>query len=297
MDFPFFLMTIASRLGRIIGLLALASALAACSAIKLGYNNLDEFAYWWLDNYVDFSDDQASRVREDLVRLHRWHRAHELPRLIAVLHGMEQVAPGDISAAQACTFFTRLQERLDVLADQAEPAVVTLATGLAPEQLAHLERKYRKNNAEFRKEWIRPTPAELAEKRFEQFLERSEMVYGKLDEPQRAVLRRQVQQSVFDPKRILAERQRRQQDALQTLRKVAGQPIPLEEARNLLRGYLDRVREPPDAAERAHRQALINEGCSTFAALHNSTSAAQRDAAARRLRAYQRDLRELGTQK
>ena len=51
------------------------------------------------------------------------------------------------------------------------------------------------------------------------------MIYGRLDEPQRAVLRRQIEQSIFDPHRILAERQRRQQDALQTLRKLAGQPV------------------------------------------------------------------------
>ncbi len=59
-------MTFVQRLGRIICLLGLAAALAACSAIKLGYNNIDDVAYWWLDSYVDFSDEQTPRVREDL---------------------------------------------------------------------------------------------------------------------------------------------------------------------------------------------------------------------------------------
>jgi hypothetical protein len=67
------------RLARIIVLPALVAGLAACSAIKLGYNNLDEIAYWWLDSYVDFTDDQAPRAREDLARLHWWHRNEELP--------------------------------------------------------------------------------------------------------------------------------------------------------------------------------------------------------------------------
>jgi hypothetical protein len=39
MDLPFLQMTTESRLGRIIGLLALAAVLAGCSAVKLGYNN------------------------------------------------------------------------------------------------------------------------------------------------------------------------------------------------------------------------------------------------------------------
>lgn len=277
-------------------MLGLAAALAACSAIKLGYNTLDNVAYWWLDSYVDFTEEQSPRAREDLARLHHWHRANELPRFASLLQGMEQLAPGDITGAQVCTMFAQFRERLDALAARAEPAVVTLATGLAPEQVTHMERKYEKNNADFRKEWLLPAPAEQAQKRFEQFLERSEMVYGKLDEPQRAVLRRELQHSIFDPKSILAERLRRQRDLLQTLRKIAGTQISLSDARALLRGYLDRVRDPPERAAHALQHALINEGCATFAALHNSTNAAQRESAVRRLRAYQRDLQELAAQ-
>jgi hypothetical protein len=38
---------------------------------------------------------------------------------------------------------------------------------------------------------------------------------------------------------------------------------------------------------------MIDEACRNLSALHNSTTAAQRDTAAQRLRDYQRDLREL----
>jgi hypothetical protein len=286
-----------SILRRIIGLLALAAALSACSAVKLGYNNLDELAYWWLDSYVEFNDEQTPRVRDDLARLHLWHRTHELPRLAQMLRALEELAPGDVSPAHGCAIFTQLRERLNATAEQAEPAVVTLAMSLTPEQLQHLERKYARNNAEYRKDWVRLAPAEVAEKRFRLFLERSENIYGSLDEPQRAVLLRQVEQSIFDASRLLAERMRRQQDALQTLRKLAGEPVPFSDARNLLRGYLARVQEPPEAAGRRYQQDLIDEGCRNFAGLHNSTTAAQRQAAVRRLRAYQRDLSELAAQK
>ena len=289
--------TIASGLRRIIGLLALAAMLAGCSAIKLGYNNLDDIAYWWLDSYVDFSDEQSTRVREDLASLHAWHRRQELPAVIAMLQEMEKLAPGEVTPAQACALVQQVRERLNAVADRAEPAVVTLALGLAPEQLQHLERKYEKNDAEYRKQWVRPPREEQREKRFDQFLERSEMIYGRLDAPQRDVLKRLVEQSIFEPERMLAERMRRQQDALQTLRKLSGQPVPFAEARSLLRGYLERTQEPPDPASRRYQQALIDEGCRNIATLHNSTNAAQRDAAVRRLRAYQRDLRDLVNEK
>jgi hypothetical protein len=267
--------------------------LQACSAIKLGYNNVDDIAYWWLDAYVDFNDEQAARAREDLARLHRWHRTQELPQVAALLQEIERIMPNDMTPAQACAFVDKAWERMDVLAERAEPAIATLASGLAPAQLQHIEGKYRKNNADYRKEWLQAAPEEQADKRFRQYLERSEMIYGRLDEPQRTVLRKQAAQSAFDPARVLAERQRRQADILQTLRKVASPSMPLGEARSLVRGMLERARKPADPAGRAYVQTFIEEGCRNLAVLHNSTNAGQRDAAVRRLRAYQRELREL----
>lgn len=286
-------MTTASRLGRIIGLLCLTAAFVACSTIKLAYNNIDDVAYWWLDGYVDFTDEQAPRAREDLDRLHHWHRTTELPQLLSLMQAMQQAASADMTGPQACGFVAQARKRLEALAERAEPALVTLATGLTPEQLAHLERKYEKLNANFRDDWLKPAPAEVLDKRVKKFIERSEMVYGTLEEAQRAVVRRQLAHSVFDPRRSQGDRLRRQQDLLQTLRKVAGQPLTLSQSRELLHAYLQRQLRPTEPAHRAYQQAMIDEACANFAALHNSTSAAQRQGAVRRLQAYQRDLREL----
>jgi hypothetical protein len=293
MRIPSLLAACLPALGRIIGLLTLAALVSGCSAIKLGYNNLDDIAYWWVDRYLDFTDDQTLRVREDLARLHQWHRREELPEIAAILHRMEQLAPNDVSPAQACSFVPAIRQRIHALSDRAEPAIVTLALDLTPEQLVHLERTYRKKIAEYRHDWVDLTPAELRDKRMKQFLERSEMIYGRLDEPQRLVMRQRVEQSGFDAGRTLAERRRRQQDALQTLRKIAGQPVTLAEARAQIHGLLARAQDPPDPAGRNYQNALIDESCRNLSALHNATSAEQRQAAVRRLRAYQRDLREL----
>lgn len=284
-------------LARIICLLWLAVSLAGCSAIKLGYNALPEFTYWWLDGYIDLTDPQEPRAREDLARLQQWHRKHELEKYAELLHKVELLAPEALSPAQVCSLVGDIRARLAVLSLRAEPALATLALDLTPAQLQHLERKYAKNNAEYRKDWVALPAAEQAEKRFKQVLERSEMIYGRLEEAQRAILRQQIDQSAFDAARILAERQRRQQDALATARKLAGQPVSLEQARALVHGALARAWESPDAAYRAWQEALIEEGCRSFSATHNSTTPAQRETAVRRLRAYQRDLRELAAQR
>jgi uncharacterized protein DUF6279 len=293
MRIPSFLGACLPAVARIIGLLTFAAALGGCSAIKLGYNNLDEIAYWWVDSYLDLNEDQSRRVREDLARLHRWHRQEELPEIVAILHRMEQLAPGDVSPARACSFVPQWRERLRALADRAEPAIVTLTMDLTPDQLAHLERTYRKKDAEYRHEWVDLTQAQLWDKRSKQFRERSEMIYGPLAEPQRLVMRDRVEHSIFDPARVLAQRRRLQQDALQTLRKVTGPSVSMADARLLIHGLLERAQEPSDPVARNYQDALIQEGCRNLSALHNSTSAEQRQAAVRQLRTYQRELREL----
>ena len=284
---------IVNRIAGIILALGLAMGLVACSAIKLGYSTLPDLAYWWLDGYVDFSEAQEPLARQELARLHAWHRQQELPRLGELLARLEQMTPGSISPAQACAVVDEVQVRMNAVAVRAEPAILGLASSLTPRQLRHLERKYRNNNEAYRKEWIALAVAERKEKRFDQLLERLETIYGSLDEPQRAVLRQGIAQSMFDPQRILAERQRRQQDLLQVLRRMADPATGTEGARTLLRGYLERTQHSPDLAYRAWQDALVQEGCRVFSAVHESTTAAQRQQAARRLHAYQRDLREL----
>ncbi len=285
--------TALTRLAGIIVALVCAFGLGGCSAIKLGYSTLPEVAYWWLDGYLDFTDTQTAQVRGDLARLHGWHRAEELPRLADLLARMELAAAGPVTGPQACAFVAEIQTRLNVVAEQAEPAVLGLAASLSAAQLRHLEAKYASNNDTWRRDWIAPAAEARREKRFEQALDRAESIYGRLDEPQREVLRQQLAASIFDPARILTERQRRQQDLLQTLRRFQTPGLAPTASRALMRGYLERAQRSPDPAYRAWQDALLEEGCRTFSALHASTTPAQREQATRRLRAYQRDLREL----
>ena len=52
-----------------------------------------------------------------------------------------------------------------------------------------------------------------------------------------------------------------------------------------------------DARWREQRNAVMQESCRVFALVHAATNAAQRESAARRLRAYARDLQELAAQR
>ncbi|MGJ7536172.1 MULTISPECIES: DUF6279 family lipoprotein [unclassified Variovorax] len=282
-----------AAVARIIGVLLIAAALGACSAIKLAYNNLPTVSYWWLDGYLDFDGAQTPKVRDELDQLLAWHRQNELPRIASLLQEAQALAPGEVTPAQVCAMADRVRERLLAVTERAEPAGTELALSLTDAQLQQLERKYAKNNAEYRKDWLDRTPAQVQEKRYDQFLDRTEDFYGRLSTEQRDLLRQQVAQSVFDPRLADAERRKRQQEALVLLRGfVASKPSPAE-ARAALHGYIQRIAEPPPGPWRDQQQALLQEGCRNTAALHNDTTASQRAQAVRRLQAYENDLRQL----
>ncbi|MEY2617329.1 MAG: hypothetical protein RL522_331 [Pseudomonadota bacterium] len=283
---------LASKLLRIIGALALGAALGGCSAVKLGYNNLPELASWWLDGYLDLNDAQRTPVREELARLHQWHRSTELPRYAELLARVEQMATNDITADQVCKLADEGRLRFLALATQSETAIVSVAPTLTLEQLRHLTERYERNAKDFRKEWIDVPLAERRERYFKQILQRMEDTYGRLDDAQRTVLRQRIEASRFDPVQALSEMRRRHADTLQTLRQLrAG--VPPQEARLLVKALVDRGQTPPDAGARRYREISLEDNCALVAAVHNATTPAQRQSAVRRLRAYQRDLTDL----
>lgn len=271
--------------------------LPGCNAIKLVYNAAPSASYWWLDGYLDFDSAQAAQLREDLDGLQRWHRSTQLPEYARLLQraqalvGAERVTPN-----QACTLLEDVRREIGNITVRAETGAATLVRSLTPEQLQHLQAKYAKSNEEFRKEWLDASPQEVREKRFDKTLERAERVYGRLDEAQRAIIRQQIELSSFDPKMQQAERLRRQQDTVQVLRSLAASKATPQQTAQALRGLFERYRESPDPALRAYGQRQIDEGCQGFALAHNTATPAQREKAVQRLKAYEKDVRDLASQ-
>ncbi|WP_237288569.1 DUF6279 family lipoprotein [Variovorax sp. PAMC 28711] len=272
---------------------AALSALAACSAVKLAYNNLPDIGYWWLDGYVDFNGTQTPKVRDDLAALLAWHRQTELPQIALLLQKAQGMAPDNVTAAQDCAFTDDIRTRLLAVTNQAETAGAELAVSLDEAQLQQLERKYEKNNADYASDWLKLTPAKQQQKRYDQFLDRNEDFYGRLDADQRALLRKLTAQSMFDARRLDAERRKRQQEALALLRRFVAERTPATEARLALHAYIQRIAEPPAGPWRDYQNTLLQEGCLYVATLHNATTPAQRQKAVERLRAYEADVRDL----
>lgn len=290
-------MTVFSWLTRIIGLCVAALALASCSAVKLGYTTLPDVAYWWLDSYIDTTEAQTPRLRQELDALYQWHRSAELPDYARLLGQMRQLAPADISPEQACSLFGDVRQRLDRLSARIEPPALWLAQSLTPGQLAHLQAKYDKTNGEWRDKWLSGTPDERLQRRLKQAVERNETLYGSLDAAQTEALRSDLARSSYNAQTVWAERLRRQQDIVQTARRLGAGGLAPEAAREALHALLARLGQSPDPAYRAHSAATLRENCALFSRLHNSTTAAQRQRASETLKQYQDDFLALAARR
>jgi hypothetical protein len=278
------------RSTRIIGVMLLSGVLLACSAVKFAYNQATELAYWQLNSYFEFDDTQKPLVREELARLHQWHRQTQLPAYVETLEKWKAWLPAEIDEVRACGIFEEVKTRLQAISDRALPAMGTVVGTLGPDQLEALKRKFSRLNAEYRDDFLKGNPEDLINRRLKKAVSRAEMLYGTLDDRQLAVLRSRITQSMFDARLSLAEYQRRQRDALQSLGPLIAGRATSEQARPLVRAYLERAVNSPDPAYRSYQDRLTRDSCKTFAALHNSTTVAQRARAVQTLQDYAQDF-------
>lgn len=270
-------------------------ALAGCSALRLAYTQAGEFAYWWLDGYVDFDGDQTLRTREAITRWFAWHRRAELPDYVSLLDRAAAEAGQDATPAQACRWFEEVRQRIDRAVDHALPDAAAIAASFSREQLNRLERKQAKNNAEFRDDFLQPDPAERREEAADRVVERAEQLYGPLDRSQRERIAQAMSASPFEPERWLAERQRRQRHLLLTLRQVQAGALSRPSAAEALRNHWQEVKRSPDAAYQRYQQRLETANCELLSKIHNDTTPEQRQEAQRKLRGWAADLRRLAT--
>jgi Family of unknown function (DUF6279) len=281
----------------VLGVLALVGLLQACSTLRIAYNQAPELAYWYIDSYLDLNGAQSLQLKGDLARLQTWHRRSELPAYVATLQKLQQRLPQDLDAAAICAIASDVRSKLITLSERAEPAAAVLASSLSTAQLAHLERSFAKDNARLREEFLDATPQEKRDRRYKRTVRRAQMLYGRLENTQLGVISQRIEQSRFDAERAHRETLRRQNDALAALRGLAsGQAsgqASTDSAPAAIRSLFERTWNTPDPAERDYRAQMTQDSCQTLAAIHNSTTPAQRGEAVQTLRRYELDFTTL----
>lgn len=308
--------------------LVVALVLSGCGFVSLGYPRLPDLGLVWMERQVDLRPEQAEQWRQDLHGVLAWHRRTQLTTTADLLARWQTLATTDLSASDICREADAVRRLVDATTPQLLPAMVRLAGSLDAEQRAALAVSQQERLAEFRQQhmgestpkaawWPRaqaatplapPTAPSAAmqppdaslpmamrsaslNKRLEQAVDRYEMLYSRLSPAQVQALKASLEQSSFDARRLLAERERRSQDLLQALADTAKAPAGAES--QPLAGWLARLNTSPTPGYAAYGRLLQQEGCAQMATLHRLATPAQRQAAASTLAGYETDLRRL----
>ncbi|WP_457335284.1 DUF6279 family lipoprotein [Rhizobacter sp. P5_C2] len=271
----------------------MTTLLSGCGAMRLAYNQAPDLGYWWLDKYIDFNDEQTPRVRDAITSWFRWNRSTQLPDYARWLDKLSGDLQQPITAAQVCRWTDEVESRMFVGLDQALPALAETALSLKPEQLKHIEKRYAKVNDDYADDYLQPDPQDRVKATMKRTMERAEMLYGDLDDAQTAQVKRAMAASPFNPELWLAERKARQQDVLQTLRRLLAERPPQAQVQAALRAIAERVQHSPRENFRSYQEKLTRYNCEFGAQLHNTTSAEQRLYAAKKLKGWAGDFRAL----
>jgi Family of unknown function (DUF6279) len=277
----------------IIGLLILlcAAALSGCSSIRLAYGNAPQLLWWWIDAYVDFNGEQSPGVRQGLDRLHEWHRSTQLPELAGLLATAQAQVSEPTTPALACRWQNQVREALEPTLQRALQLAADTLPGLSEANYRHIEQRYAKGNTEMKRDFLQPDAQDRLDEAVKRTLERVERIYGRVGDAfaHHALLR--VAASPFDPELWLAERQRRQRDVLQTLRRLSADKADAEQRLAALQVLVQRLERSPDTEYRAYQMRLTDYNCAFAAQIHNSTTAKQRQQARATFKGWEEDLR------
>jgi hypothetical protein len=113
-----------------------------------------------------------------------------------------------------------IKARTELLAYKALPELADLARSVRPEQIAQMEKKFARNNEDFRKKFMRGDLDDRQKARFKKSMEQFDLWFGRFSSEQEAVLRKASDARVLDNDIWMDERIRRQKRIVAVLRKV-----------------------------------------------------------------------------
>lgn len=268
---------------------AMAAALGGCNAIKLGYQQGDRLAYWWIDRYVDVSDAQEPPTRDAIARFFSWHRRAQLPEIEAVLARVK----GEVSGQVDASMVRQLQQdtrRLGRQAfDNAVPDIADLMLTLSPDQIQRMESKFAETNAKYRKRFLKPETEARTDARLDKIMEYARLVYGSsFSSGQEQAIRDAMGPYMQRADARYAERVRRQQEWLALAREISTTRPPKAQAEEMLRRYADHWQRPTVGQPHG-----TEAGVDLTVTIANLTTPEQKAHAAERLQKWIDDARSL----
>ena len=277
---------------RLLALALFALLFAACSTIKLGYNNADTLLLHQLERYVDLTGEQQQMLKRRMATLMSWHRATQLPDYAAFLQQTRGRLEASVTAVEVVEFNEALNQRLSALGERIAPDFAALALTLTAEQIEQIERKLIDDNVKARKETARELKQAI-DARAKKYAERSEFWFGRLTPEQVQLVRTSLVSRPVDSLYWIEARERRTRDLVALLRRIHAERPAEDTAARWIRAYFAELARPSNADQRARAEAFRRDNAQLVAQLVNSATPEQRAHLDRRLSGFASEFVQL----
>lgn len=284
------------RLLFLAGVIALTTA---CSAIHFTYDHGDTLLYWWLNAYLDLDSDQSDWVKKDIDNLFQWHRSTQLHDYAGLLTKMQrQLADGNVTQDELLGDYRDIKARTELLSFKALPQLADLAMSIKPDQAAQMEKKFAKNNDDFRKKFMSGSVDDQQKARYKKAMEQLELWFGSFSRDQEAQLRKASDARPLDNEIWFQERVLRQKKIVALLRRIHQDKLNKEQTmsaiHDLLRDFFDRM----DAPERkAFFDAYVDNTSKFIVTAVRLTTPEQKAHAQKRMQGWIADFNALAAGK
>jgi hypothetical protein len=284
---------------RLLFLIAFMALLSACSTIRFTYNHGDTLLYWWLNAYVDLDSDQSDWVKKDIDNLLQWHRTTQLRDYAGLLSKMQrQLGDGAVTQDELLSDYRDVKARTELLAFKALPQLADLAMSIKPEQIEKMEKKFAKNNEDFRKKFMSGSVEDQQKARYKKAMEQLDLWFGSFNRDQEAALRKASDARPLDNDVWLQERMMRQKKIVALLQRIHKDKLNKEQTmsaiHDLLRDFFDRM-DAPD--RKAFFEAYIDNTSKFILTAIRLTTAEQKAHAQKRMQGWINDFNTLAAGK
>ena len=265
--------------------LAAAALLAACTALRLAYDNADTYLLFRAKSYLDLDAKGSDELDERIDEFFAWHRRTALPQYARVSDEAAKRLAKGLSREDVVWGYDSLVAHARQSLRFAAERVAPLLDRLTPQQVAHMERRFAEDNRKFAREYLRGSEAERRKRRARRLEERLEDWLGNLSHVQAEKVRQFSERTPLYDELRAKDRQRMQAEFVDMIRK--------REVQKRLPDWIANWDHGRDPAHLAASERFRQEYLALLLEIDKTLSSEQRNRAAANFRRYAEDFRVL----
>ena len=189
---------------------------------------------WWLDDYIDLTDDQEKFYAQAVPSLLKKHRQEELPKALQKIRQLRAKLDGPLNEEDGTLIVRELKTLSKESIYLVQDDLAKLALTIQVKQIQHLQNTFNKSNSKFQNDYLKGSAEDRFNKRLEKIIERTEEFTGDLSKLQKSKLREIAKEYLLDMQIVYQTRIFKQQLIISTLNRINSEQPSLPQVKTLL---------------------------------------------------------------